>query len=454
MSESPTFNTRFGFILVAAAAAIGLANIWRFPYLAAEYGGGTFLFVYLVFVVTMGFTLMVAETAIGRKTGKSSAEAFISLCTRHRALGKVAGVLPVVIAFLILSYYTVITGWILKYAVTYISGSGAALAADNGAFFSTYIGTTFEPVVWTLIVFAISAVVLLFGVQKGLEKVCVVLVPLLIVCMIGLIIYVLTIPGGLDGLAYCFIPDFSKFSLDTVVAALGQVFFSLSIGCGIYVTYGMYLAKKENIESSVHSISILDTATAILSMMLIIPMVFAFSGGSPEALGSGTGLLFEQIPQALQGFPNGGIIVGTLFFLIVFIAALPSVFSLIEVPVAVLQSRFSMTRRKALFLICGAAALLSLAVNFGFSIWNSFTIFGKTIFDALNQCTSNLLLPTAAIICCIFVGWIVGTKEVIDEVESGGHVFRWKKLFVVMLKYIAPVFILVIMVSNIIHMYL
>lgn len=448
------FNSRLGFILVASAAAIGLANIWRFPYLAAEYGGGTFLLVYLIFVVTLGFTLMVAETAIGRKTGKSTVDAYVDLCNKHRIFGRIAGVLPVIISFMILSYYTIVTGWVLKYAIAFISGTGELLAADNGAFFETYISTSFEPIFWTLIVFVISAVVLVIGIQKGLEKVCVILVPLLIVCMIGLIIYVLTLPGGLDGLAYCFVPDFSKFSIDTVVSALGQVFFSLSIGCGIYITYGMYLAKKENIESSVHSISIFDTGTAILSMILVIPMVFAFSGGTPEALGSGTGLLFEQIPQALVGFPNSGIIVGTIFFAIVFLAAVPSVFALIEVPVSVLESKFSMNRKLAIALVCGAGMLVSIGINFGFSIWKNITIFGESIFDAFDICTSNFLLPTAGILCCIFIGWILGTKSITDEVESGGHVFHWKKLFIVMIRYIAPVCILAIMVTNIVLMFI
>ncbi|HJJ47580.1 MAG TPA: sodium-dependent transporter [Methanocorpusculum sp.] len=454
MAESHKFATRIGFVLTASAAAIGLANIWRFPYLAAKYGGGVFVLIYLVFVVTLGFTLMIAECAIGRKTGKSTSEAFLCLCEKHKKTGKISGILPVVISFLILSYYTVITGWVLKYAFAYMSGSSQILAADNGAFFSEYLSTGFEPILWTLVVFAISAVVLLFGVQKGLEKVCIVIVPILIIGMAGLAVYVLTLPGGLEGLAYCLIPDFSKFSFDAVVAALGQVFFSLSIGCGIYITYGMYLAKKENIESSVHSIEIFDTGAALLAMILIVPMVFTFSGGNPESLGSGNRLLFEEIPQALAGLPNSGIIAGTIFFVIVFLAALLSVFSLIEVPVAVLESKYRMSRKKAVAVICSAAALLSIVVNLGYSVWKNFTIFGNSILDALDLFVSNFLLPTAALLCCFFVGWVIDTKIITDEVVSNGQVFHWKKMFVVMIKYIAPLCILVIMVSNIILMFI
>ena len=276
MSETPKFNSRLGFILTAAAAAIGLGNIWRFPNLVAEHGGGAFVLIYIVFVLTFGFALMLTESAIGRKTGKTSAEAFISLCGNHKILGGIAGWLPIVTTFLVLSYYTIIAGWILKYALAYISGSSEMLAADNGAFFSTYISTSFEPILWTLIIFVMAGIVLLFGVKKGLEKASMVLVPLLFISMVVVIIYVLTSPGGLDGLAYCFIPDFSEVTINTVAAALGQVFFSLSIGYGIYITYGMYLAKKENIKSAVHSIEIFDTGAAILAMMMIIPIVFVY----------------------------------------------------------------------------------------------------------------------------------------------------------------------------------
>jgi len=454
MTETRKFATRLGFILTASAAAIGLGNIWRFPYLTAEYGGGTFVLFYLIFVVTFGFTLMLTETAIGRRTGKSSAEAFLSLCGKHKVLGTISGMFPVVIVFLVVSYYAIITGWTLKYAFLYLSGSGELLATENGSFFSTYICTSFEPILWTLVVFVLAAVILLFGIRKGLERVCVVLVPLLIICMAGLVVWVLTTPGGLDGIAYCFIPDFTKFSLDTVVAALGQVFFSLSLGYGIYITYGMYLSKKENIKTSIHTIEIFDTGAALLAMMVVIPIVFAFSGGSPEALGGGSALLFEQIPQALVGFPNSGRMIGFLFFIIVFFAALTSVFSMIEIPVSIMESKYAMSRKKAIALICSAIAILSVVVNFGFSIWKDFTICGKNIFDCIDLGTSNILIPISAILCCIIIGWIAGPKYIIEEIEASGQVFLRKKLYTAMIKFVVPVFIIVIMVSNIIYMFI
>ena len=453
MADLNRFTGRIGFILASAAAAIGLGNIWRFPYLVAEHGGGIFVLIYVIFVLTFGFALIAAETAIGRKTGKSSIDAFKLLCSNHPVFAKVAGWLPFIISLIITSYYTIIAGWILKYCLCYFTGSGTLLAADNGAFFSTYIGGSVEPVIWTLVVFLVVGLILSFGVQKGLQRVCVILVPALIVCMAGLAIYVLTLPGGIDGLVYCFVPDFSKLSIGTVVAAMGQTFFSLCIGAGVYITYGMYLSKKENIEKSVHSVEIFDTGVAFLAMLLIIPIVFAFSGGSPEVLGSGPGLLFQQIPQVLITLDSGGTVIGAIFFLIVFVAALTSLFALIEVPVSVLVSRFAVSRKRAIVIISVIAAVLSLFVNFGYSIWKEVTFFGNTILDTADILASNVLMPAAAISCCVLVGWLIDTKVIIDEMEADGQKFRLKKFFVVMIKYIAPVCILIIMLSNLIGLF-
>ncbi|HJJ45668.1 MAG TPA: sodium-dependent transporter, partial [Methanocorpusculum sp.] len=217
--------------------------------------------------------------------------------------------------------------------------------------------------------------------------------------------------------------------------------------------YGMYLSKKENIEKSVHWIEVFDTGIALLAMLLIIPIAFVFSGGSPEALGSGPGLLFEQLPQVLVSLHGGGAALGIIFFLVVFIAALTSLFALIEAPVAVLVSRFKFSRIKALTVVCSIAAVLSLTVNFGYSLWKDVNIFGKTILDSFDILASNFLMPLASISCCIFIGWLIDTKLITDEVEADGQKFHWKKFFVVMVKYIAPVCILIIMISNIVGMF-
>lgn len=448
------FTGKLGFILVAAGAAIGLGNIWRFPYLVAEYGGGIFVLIYILFIITFGFAIVAAETAIGRKTGKGSLDAFLSLGSKYPVFAKITGLLTLVISILITSYYTVIAGWIVKYGVSYISGAGELLAADGGAFFTSYIGSGIEPILWTLGIFAVVAVILSFSIQKGLQRVCVILVPALIVCMAVLAVYILTMPGGIDGLLYCFVPDFSKFSVGTVLAALGQTFFTLCIGSGAYITYGIYLSKKQSIEKSVHSIEICDTVVALLAMLLVIPIVFAFSGGSPEILGSGPGLLFEQIPQALATLGGGGTILGAVFFLILFIAALTSLFVLIEVPVAVLISRLHLRRVTAVMIVSTITALLSLVVNFGYSIWKDFTIFGNPILDSLDMLVSNILMPISALFCCILIGWMMDIRVITDEMEENGQKFRWKKFFVIMIKYVAPVCILAIMISSVVDMFI
>ncbi|HJJ36133.1 MAG TPA: sodium-dependent transporter, partial [Methanocorpusculum sp.] len=264
MSERHLFSSRIGFILAAAASAIGLGNIWRFPYLAAEYGGGIFLLIYLALVVTLGFTIMTTEIVIGRKTGKSALWAFGALNKKWHFLGIIALVVPCII----LPYYSVIGGWIMEYAALFMSNMGSVVAGDG--FFSVFISSNFAPIIWTILFMFITALVLLFGVKNGIQRVCTIIMPILLVMMIGLSIYCICQPGGLDGLAYYFIPDFSKFSGEAVLAAMGQMFYSLSLAMGIMITYGSYLAKKENIEKSVRHIEIFDTAIAILAGLMIV----------------------------------------------------------------------------------------------------------------------------------------------------------------------------------------
>ncbi|HJJ39180.1 MAG TPA: sodium-dependent transporter, partial [Methanocorpusculum sp.] len=329
MAERHLFSSRIGFILAAAASAVGLGNLWRFPYLSAKYGGGIFLLIYLALVVTLGFTIMITEVTLGRKTGKSALWAYGALKKKWHWLGVLALVIPCIIV----PYYSVIGGWIMEYGAQFITGQMGVIAADAGGFFSTFISANTAPIIWTVIFMIITGVVLLFGVQKGIQRVCTIILPVLIVLMIGLAVYCLTLPGGLDGLAYYFIPDFSKFSGEAVLAAMGQMFYSLSLAMGIMITYGSYLSKKENIEKSVRHIEIFDTGVAILAGLLIVPAVFVFSGGSPEALGAGPGLMFIQLPQVFATMPIGSVI-GSVFFVCVFFAALTSAISLFEVPVA------------------------------------------------------------------------------------------------------------------------
>ena len=414
MAERHLFSSRIGFVLAAAASAVGLGNLWRFPYLAAEYGGGIFLLVYLALVLTLGFTIMVTEIAIGRKTGKSALWAFRDLSKKWHFLGILALLIPCII----LPYYSVIGGWIMEYAALFMSSLGG-LTADGGVFFSTFISSNFAPIVWTVIFMLITAFVLLLGVKDGIQRVCTVIMPLLIVMMIALSIYCICQPGGLDGLAYYFIPDFSKFSGELVLAAMGQMFYSLSLAMGIMITYGSYLHKKENIEKSVRTIEIFDTGIAFLAGLMIVPAVFMFSGGSPEALGAGPGLMFISLPQVFNGMVLGDII-GAVFFICVFFAALTSAISLFEVPVAAIIDKFKISRVKAVGLVLLGELIVGVIVNLGYGVWADFTIFGFQILDFMDALSNNIMMPVLALLTCIFIGWIVKrkTRVVTDEVEG------------------------------------
>lgn len=279
MSQRSNFSSKIGFVLAAAGSAVGLGNLWRFPYLAAQYGGGTFLFVYLILAVTFGFTLMIAEVAIGRKTGLSAIGAFKQLDKRFGFLGVLASLIPIII----FPYYSVIGGWVIKYFAVFVSGDMSAAAQDN--YFSSFIGSTTEPIGWFFLFIAFTSIVVLLGVEKGIEAVSKFMMPVLVLLSVGIAIYGLTIDGAMDGFIYYIKPSMENFSAKTVIAAMGQLFYSMSLAMGIMVTYGSYMKKDNNMESSVRQIEIFDTGIAFLAGLMIIPGVFAFSGGTAESLG-------------------------------------------------------------------------------------------------------------------------------------------------------------------------
>ena len=322
-SNKSSFGSKIGFVLAAAGSAVGLGNIWRFPYLAAKYGGGIFLLVYLILAVTFGFALMITEIAIGRKTGKSVIGAYSSINKKFAPLGLLAAAVPIII----FPYYCVIGGWVMKYITVYITGSGAEAAANKGAFFGQFIGETGQPLLFFSIFLIITAVIVMLGVEKGIEKVSKIMMPVLVVISLFIAIYSLTIPGALDGFIYYIKPNFEDFGLETVVAAMGQLFYSMSLAMGIMITYGSYMRKEDNLEGSVRQIEVFDTAIAFLSGMMIVPAVYAFAGGNPDAINAGPGLMFETLPQVFNSM-TGGTIIGLVFFLLVFLAALTSSISL------------------------------------------------------------------------------------------------------------------------------
>lgn len=441
-TEKTGFSSRIGFILAAAGSAVGLGNIWRFPYLAAQYGGGIFLLVYLVLVVTFGFSLMVTEIAIGRKTGKSAIEAFGALNKKGSFIGYLVSAVPMII----LPYYCVIGGWVIKYGVTFATGQGAAAAADG--FFGEFIGSTASPLIFAAIYIILTATVVLMGVQKGIEKVSKILMPVLLVMTVGISIYGLTLDGAMEGVKYYLIPNFSQFSLKTVVAAMGQMFYSMSLAMGIMITYGSYMPKKESLEKSVRHIEIFDTGVAFLAGLMIIPAVFAFSGGDPNALSQGPGLMFVTLPKVFDTMP-GGHIVGIVFFVLVLFAALTSSISLMETVVSIFQDKLKINRKLLCVLVMIGTMLVAIPSSLGYGIWSEVLIFGKQILDFFDFLSNNIMMPIAALLTCIFVAYIVKTKTVEDEVELNGR-FKSKKLYQIMVSYICPVLLVVILISSLV----
>lgn len=442
MSENrSSFTGKIGFVLAAAGSAVGLGNIWRFPYLAAKYGGGIFLLVYLILAVTLGFALMSAEIAIGRKTGKSAIGAFSALNKKYGFIGWLASVVPIII----LPYYSVIGGWVIKYFAVFLSGGAAASAADG--YFESFIGGTFEPLGWFLLFLGLTALIVLFGVEKGIEKVSKFMMPLLVVLTIFVAVYVMCMPGAMDGVAYYLTPDFSKFSVTTVLAAMGQLFYSMSIAMGIMITYGSYMKKDIRLESSVHQIEGFDTGIAFLAGLMVIPAVFSFSGGDESALGKGPGLMFVTLPKVFDSM-TGGTIVGALFFLLVFFAALTSSISLMETIVSVLQDKLGWNRRKACLIVFAGSLLLGLPSSLGFGALSNITVFGMTFLDMFDFLSNSVLMPIVALLTCIFVGYVIKPKALIEEMEIGGK-FTKKWLFTVVIKYVAPICIVLILISSV-----
>ena len=441
MSNRSSFSGKIGFVLAAAGSAVGLGNIWRFPYLAAKYGGGIFLLVYIILALTFGYALMTAEISIGRKTGLSAIGAFKKLNSKYAFIGWLAALVPVII----LPYYSVIGGWVIKYLAAFITGGGHAAAADS--YFGGFITSTGEPVIWFLAFIGITALVVLFGVEKGIEKVSKIMMPVLVVLSIGIAIYGLTIPGALDGVKYYLLPDFSKFSATTVLAAMGQLFYSMSLAMGIMITYGSYMKKDVSIESSVKQIEIFDTGIALLAGLMIIPAVFSFSGGTPEALGKGPSLMFATLPKVFETM-TGGQIVGAAFFVLVLFAALTSSISLFETVLSFVCDKTKLGRKSACLIVFIGSVVIGLLSCFGYSIWAEVKVFGMQFLDFFDFISNSVLMPIVAFLTCIFIGYIVKIKTITDEIEISARAKK-RTLLSVMIKYIAPIFIVLILVSSV-----
>ena len=464
-SKRASWSGQLAFVLAAAASAIGLGNLWRFPYLAAQYGGGTFIVVYLCLVVTLGFTLMLSEIAIGRKTQQSQLTAYSRL---HSGWGFI-GLLGTVVPLLIVPYYCVIGGWVLKYFAAYckMAFAGAALmgegAADSGAFFNAFISSPFAPFGYGSIFVLACAVVIVLGVKNGIERSNLVLMPALFALAIAISAYVICLPGTGDGLKYYLVPSMDALSVNgsfsfaqlgkTILGAMGQMFYSLSLAMGIMITYGSYMRKTDSIERCVRRIEVFDTLIAVIAGLMIIPVVYMFAvkTGTPvkEAMNAGPGLMFITLPKVFATLGAAGAWVGFAFFALVIFAALTSAISLYEACVASFCDLLHLTRRAATFFTGAIILFLATFSALGYGPWADVTVCGQQFLDFFDFITNSVLMPIVAAATCIFIGWVLKPREIEAEVEAEGNAFKAKVLYRFMVKYFAPLFVIAILVSEV-----
>ncbi len=439
-SKRSSFSGGIGFVLAAAGSAVGLGNLWRFPYLAAQYGGGIFILVYIIIALTFGFALMATEIAIGRKTKKSPIMAYRALDKRFGFLGIFAAIVPV----LILPYYSVIGGWVVKYMVTFIGGQGNAAASDT--FFGNFVGSPTSPFVFFAIFLALTVFIILIGVEKGIEKISKFLMPVLLLISVIICIYVTTLPGAAEGIKYYLLPDMSKFSWKTICAAMGQIFFSMSLAMGIMVTYGSYTKDETNLTKSVNQIEIFDTVVAIMAGFMVVPALYIFSGEAGMS-SSGPSLMFVTLPKVFEQM-NGGMIIGALFFILVLFAALTSSISIMEAIVSSFMDRFKITRVKACVITIIICIALGIPSSLGNGVWSHIQLLGMDFLTFFDFIVNSVFMPFVALCTCILVGWVVKCKMVTDEITKNGEPMHRKQLYVVMVKFVAPVFLVIILVTS------
>lgn len=439
-----SFSGKIGFVLSAAGASVGLGNIWRFPYLAAKYGGGIFLLVYILLAVTFGYTMIIAETAIGRMTKKSPVGAFGSFgkAGKHRFAGWINAIIPM----LIVPYYSTIGGWVIKYLLEYLRGNGSTLAEDG--YFTQFISGGVSAEICFLIFAAAVLLVIYAGVRNGIERVSKVMMPILVVLAVVIAVYSMTREGALAGVKYFLIPNFDNFSWMTVVTAMGQMFYSLSIAMGILITFGSYMKDEVSIEGATKNVEIFDTAIAIMAGLMIIPAVFAFSGGDPETLNAGPSLMFITIPKVFDSM-GFGTVMGILFFVLVLFAALTSAIALTESAVSTFEDELGWSRSKATGIMGLIIVLLGTLSSLGYGPLSFVKIIGMQFLDFFDFLTNSVMMPIAAMAICLLVVRVIGTDRIAEEVQKEGASFKRRKVFNFMIKFLCPVFIAIILLSSV-----
>ena len=448
MHRRRSFSGRLGFVLSAAGASVGLGNIWRFPYLAAKYGGGIFLLIYIVLALTFGYTMIMAETALGRMTGKSPVGAYASFAKpgKHGGFLGFGGWINAIIPVLIVPYYSVIGGWVIRYLVGYLAGQSQALAADG--FFSDFISNGAVTEICFL-AFALFTLGIIFaGVRNGVERVSKVMMPVLVVLSVIITAYSVTRPGALAGVKYFLVPNPANFSWMTVVTAMGQMFYSLSIAMGILYTYGSYMKRDVNIETATYQVVAFDSGIAILAGLMIIPAVFSFYGGKPSVLNAGPSLMFITLPKVFASMGLGSI-VGALFFLLVLFAAVTSAISLAETSASTFQDELGWSRKKAAAVIGIIMVLLGSLSALGYGPLSGVTVIGMQFLDFFDFLTNSVMMPIAAIAICLLVTSVIGVEKIEEEVTQNGQPFRRKKVFNFMIRTLCPVFAAIILVSSV-----
>lgn len=451
------FTGSLGFVLAAAGSAVGVGNIWRFPYLAAKDGGGLFLIIYLALVLTFGFTLLVTDVAIGRRTKTHALKAFAKINPKWKFLGYLTFLVPV----LIMTYYSVIGGWIAKYMVTFITGAGTKAAQDG--YFTDFISSEISPVVFMLLFLSVTAFIVYSGVEKGIERFARFVMPGLLLMIVGIAFFFLTlrykdgggnIRTGLQGLSVYLLPNFDgitlKRFLEILLDAMSQLFFSLSVSMGIMITYGSYVKKEVNLSRSLTQIEFFDTFVAFLAGLMIIPAVYVFFG--TEGMASGPSLMFISLPKVFEAMGPVGNIIGCVFFLMVLFAALTSSISIMETLVANFMDIFHSTRKKTSLVVGIVSAAASAVICMGYNIFyfelplpNGAT---AQLLDLMDYISNSFLMPFISLLTCIFVGWIIKPKWICEEMEASGDKFSRKKLYIFMIRYVVPVMMTILFLQS------
>lgn len=455
-----SFSSSIGFVLTAAGSAVGLGNIWRFPYLAAKDGGGLYLLLYLILALTFGFTLLTTEIAIGRKTKQSPLMAYGKLKQGWGFLGVIASVVPVII----MPYYCVIGGWVLKYFFAYLTGDGMAASSDG--YFTEYITKEWQPVILMVLFLLVVAFIVFRGVNKGIESFSKVLMPILLLLVVGIAVFCLTIHyedgsgvtrTGIEGFKIYVIPNFDGMTVERffsiLLDAMGQLFFSLSVAMGIMITYGSYVHDDANLVKSINQIEIFDTVVAFLAGVMIIPAVYTFMGQEGMAA-SGPSLMFVSLPKVFASMGNIGNVVGCLFFAMVLFAALTSAVSVMEAVVSCLMDKFHISRKRAMAIETAIALVGGIVACMGYNIlYFDVKLPNGTnaqILDIMDYISNNCLMPLVAIATCLLIGWIIKPDVIIDEVEKSGCKFGRKKLYIVMVRYIAPALLIILFFKSLV----